>query len=300
MKLNFEGQVAIVTGGAQGLGREYALALSHRGARVVVADLGGATDGTGGSSSPAQTLVEEIESRGGQAMAAAIDVRSRKQVDAMVAEVLGRWQRVDILINNAGVLRDRSFAKVSEEDFRFVLDVHLMGSVNCTQAVWETMRSQSYGRVLMTTSTSGLYGNFGQSSYSSAKLALVGLMNTLRHEGAKYGIRTNCIAPIAATRLTKGLQPEGDVPLLRPEFVAPGALFLVSEQAPDGEIMVAGGGCYTKVLIAETKGRHLGGEATPEMVAEAWQAEIGDLTGLRTHFRTIEQQGAGIGELLGR
>lgn len=300
MTLNFKDKVAIVTGGAQGLGREYALALAERGARVVVADLGGATDGTGGSATPAQALCAELVATGGQAMAAAIDVRNRAQVDTMVADVLGRWQRVDILINNAGVLRDRSFAKVSDEDFRFILDVHLMGSVNCTQAVWDAMRRQGYGRVLMTTSTSGLYGNFGQSSYSAAKMALVGLMNTLRHEGAKYGIRTNCIAPIAATRLTQGLQPEGDVPLLRPEYVAPGALFMVSDDAPDGEIMVAGAGCYTKVLIAETRGRHLGGQATPEDVAAAWGPGIGSLEGLRTHFRTIEQQGAGIGELLGR
>lgn len=300
MTLNFKDKVAIVTGGAQGLGREYALALARRGARVVVADLGGATDGTGGSSYPALALCAEIEAGGGQAMAAAIDVRHRDQVDAMVAEVLARWQRVDILINNAGVLRDRSFAKVSEDDFRFVLDVHLMGSFHCTQAVWETMRRQSYGRVLMTTSTSGLYGNFGQSNYSAAKLALVGLMNTLRHEGAKYGIRTNCIAPIAATRLTQGLQPEGDVPLLRPEYVAPGALFMVSDEAPDGEIMVAGAGCYTRVLIAETRGLLLGGDATPEQVAASWSAGIGEIEGLRTDLRTIEQQGAGIGELLGR
>jgi NAD(P)-dependent dehydrogenase (short-subunit alcohol dehydrogenase family) len=296
--MNFKDKVAIVTGGANGLGREYVRALAARGARVMINDLGGATDGTGRSASAAGALAEEITAAGGEALANGADVSNFDEVRAMVDQTLERWGRVDILINNAGVLRDKSFAKGSLEDFRFVLDVHLMGSVHCSRAVWETMRQQGYGRILMTSSTSGLYGNFGQTNYSSAKLALVGLMNTLRLEGAKYAVHTNTIVPIAATRLTAGLQPDAVVPMLKPEYVTPAALFLVSDEAPNGVIVVAGAGCFSRVHIAETPGRNLGFDATPERVAAEWAA-ISDTTGLRTDYGSADEQGAGFGKLLG-
>ena len=205
MTMRFDGQVAIVTGAGGGLGREHALALAARGARVVINDLGGARDGSGGSATAAEAVVAEIEAAGGEAMANAASVTDAAAVQAMVDQVMARWGRIDILVNNAGVLRDKSFAKMEIEDFRFVVDVHLMGAVNCTKAVWEIMRGQNYGRIVMTTSSSGLYGNFGQSNYGAAKMALVGLMQTLSIEGAKNDIRVNCLAPTAHTRMTEDL-----------------------------------------------------------------------------------------------
>lgn len=205
MVMRFDGQVAIVTGAGGGLGREHALALAARGARVVINDLGGARDGSGGSASAAEAVVAEIEAAGGEAIANAASVTDYAAVQAMVDQAMAKWGRIDILVNNAGVLRDKSFAKMELEDFRFVLDVHLMGAVNCTKAVWEIMRGQNYGRIVMTTSSSGLYGNFGQANYGAAKMALVGLMQTLSIEGAKNDIRVNCLAPTAHTRMTEDL-----------------------------------------------------------------------------------------------
>ncbi|MGD8326286.1 MAG: SDR family NAD(P)-dependent oxidoreductase [Sphingomonadales bacterium] len=257
MSLDFSGRVAIVTGAGQGLGRTHALALAKRGAKVVVNDLGAATDGTGGDVSPAQKVVAEIEAMGGEAIANGANVCDEAQVAAMVAGTMEKWGRIDILVNNAGILRDKTFSKMSLDDFRAVVDVHLMGSVTCTKAVWEIMREQAYGRIVMTTSSSGLYGNFGQSNYGAAKLALVGLMNTLHLEGAKFNIRVNSLAPVAATRMTEGLMPEEAFAALKPELVSEGLVTLVHEDAPSRMILCAGAGGFARANIFETKGIHL-------------------------------------------
>ena len=273
MSIRYDGQVAIVTGAGQGLGRCHAIELARRGARVVVNDLGGATDGTGGSSTAARTVVAEIETAGGEAIANSANVANPEAVKAMAEEAVERWGRVDILINNAGILRDKSFAKCSLEDFRVVLEVHLMGSINCTKAVWEIMREQSYGRIVMTTSSTGLYGNFGQTNYGSAKMGVVGAMNTLAQEGAKYNIKVNTLAPTAGTRMTEGLIPPAAFEMLTPEKVTPAVLYLVSEQAPTRTIIAAGAGCYSVVKIHETRGAYLEPEQqTPEGIAANWDA----------------------------
>lgn len=273
MTLRFDDRVAIVTGAGHGLGRSHALGLAARGAKVVVNDLGGARDGSGASSEPAQQVVEEIRSKGGEAIANGANVTDGEQVQAMVAQALDTWGRVDILVNNAGILRDKTFHKMGIDDFSTVLDVHLMGSVQCTKAVWEPMRAQGYGRIAMTTSSSGLYGNFGQSNYGAAKLGLVGFMNTLALEGAKYDIRVNCLAPCAATRMTEDLLPEDLLKLLAPESVTPGLLVLVGEDAPNRTILSAGAGTFAQARIYETPGVHLKADQwTPEAVAEHWDA----------------------------
>jgi len=277
MTIRFDGRVAIVTGAGNGLGREHALALAARGAKVVVNDLGGARDGTGASLTAAEHVVEEIRAAGGEAMANGASVTDFAAVQAMVEAAKAKWGRVDILVNNAGVLRDKTFAKMDLDDFRFVMDVHLMGSVNCTKAVWETMREQNYGRVLMTTSSSGLFGNFGQSNYGAAKMAVVGLMQTLSIEGAKNDIRVNALAPTAATRMTEDLGARLDLDTLRPELVTPGVLYLVSEDAPTRVILNAGAGSFERTYIAYTKGAYLGA-TTPEEVAARF-AEISDREG---------------------
>ena len=273
MSLKFDGRVAIVTGAGNGLGRSHALALARRGAKVVVNDLGGARDGTAGSLTPAQTVVEEILAAGGQAIANGASVTDPLAVEAMVAETLSKWGRVDILVNNAGILRDKTFAKMELADFRAVLDVHLMGSVHCTKAVWETMRQQKYGRIVFTTSSSGLYGNFGQSNYGAAKMALVGLMQTLALEGAKHDIRVNCLAPTAATRMTEDVLPEAALALLKPEAVTPGLVWLVSEVAPTRTTLCAGGGSFELANVTLTRGVYLGtGEDVPEQLAAQAQS----------------------------
>ena len=279
MSLSFEGRVAIVTGAGGGLGRAYALDLARRGAKVVVNDLGGARDGSGASLSAAQAVVDEITAMGGEAMANGASVTDMAAVEKMVANVKERWGRVDILINNAGILRDKTFVKMSHDDFRQVLDVHLMGSVICTKAVWELMREQGYGRILMTTSSTGLYGNFGQANYGAAKLALVGLMKTLALEGAKYNVHVNTIAPLAATRMTEDLMPPALLEKMGPETVVPASVFLVSEDAPTNVILNAGGGGIERAYVTLTKGIHLSAdEMTAETVAARF-AEISDRTG---------------------
>ena len=205
MTIRFDGRVAIVTGAGNGLGRAHALELARRGAKVVVNDFGGARDGTGGSLTPAEEVVEEIRAMKGEAFADGANVADAEQCAEMVAEAMRKWGRVDILINNAGILRDKSFAKMTAEDWHAVIDVHLNGSAHCTLAVWPHMREQNYGRVVMTTSTSGIYGNFGQANYGAAKMGVIGLMNTLAIEGAKYGINVNCLSPTAATRMTEDI-----------------------------------------------------------------------------------------------
>jgi NAD(P)-dependent dehydrogenase (short-subunit alcohol dehydrogenase family) len=266
--ITFDEQVAIVTGAGQGLGRSHALALAARGARVVVNDLGGARDGTGSSKSAAESVVAEIEATGGEAMANGADVTDRDAVNEMVQGAIDAWGRVDVLVNNAGILRDKSFANMDGTDFDLVVKVHLTGTAICTKAVWGPMRDAGYGRIVVTTSSSGLYGNFGQSNYGAAKLGVVGLMNTLRAEGAKYDIRVNALAPVAATRMTEDILPDQAKALLNPEEVTPGVVFLVSKDAPSGMILAAGAGGFAAAKIYETQGIWLAqNERTPEAVA---------------------------------
>ena len=273
MTIRYDGQVAIVTGAGNGLGRSHAIQLAARGAKVVVNDLGGTVDGSGGGSTASQAVVAEIEAAGGEAMAHGANVADFEQVQDMVAKTMERWGRVDILVNNAGILRDKSFGKGSLEDFKLVLDVHLMGSVNCTKAVWEIMREQNYGRIVVTTSSSGLYGNFGQANYGSAKLGVIGMMNTLAQEGAKNNVKVNALAPTAGTRMTEGLIPDQAFALMTPETVTPAVLYLVSQDAPTRVILAAGAGGYAVAKIVETDGIYLDdADQTPEAIAEHWDA----------------------------
>jgi NAD(P)-dependent dehydrogenase (short-subunit alcohol dehydrogenase family) len=265
MTIRYDGQVAIVTGAGNGLGRSHAIQLAARGAKVVVNDLGGTVDGSGGGSTASQA--------GGEAMAHGANVADFEQVQDMVAKTMERWGRVDILVNNAGILRDKSFGKGSLEDFKLVLDVHLMGSVNCTKAVWEIMREQNYGRIVVTTSSSGLYGNFGQTNYGSAKMGVIGMMNTLAQEGAKNNVKVNALAPTAGTRMTEGLIPDQAFALMTPETVTPAVLYLVSQDAPTRAILAAGAGGYAVAKIVETDGIYLDdADQTPEAIAEHWDA----------------------------
>jgi len=267
-EIEFNGRVAIVTGAGGGLGRTHALALARRGVKVLVNDLGGAVDGTGGSASAAQKVVEEIKALGGEAIANGANVTDREQVQDMVSQAIDAFGKVDILVNNAGILRDKSFAKMELDDFQTVMDVHLMGSVNCTKAVWDHMREQEYGRIVMTSSSSGLYGNFGQSNYGAAKMALVGLMNTLHLEGVRKGIHTNCLAPVAWTRMTSDLFPEGSDKLFKPEYVSEGLVYLCNDNAPSRLILAAGARGFAASKIYETPGVSFAeGEVSADNVA---------------------------------
>lgn len=255
-------RVAIVTGAGGGLGKSHACLLSSLGAKVVINDM---------NADAAEAAAAEIRSSGGDALAFAGSVTDESRMNEMVAATMGSWGRLDILINNAGILRDKSFAKMTVEDFRIVVDVHLMGAMICTKAVWEIMRDQKYGRVVMTTSSSGLFGNFGQSNYGAAKMALVGLMQTLAIEGEKYGIKVNCLAPTAATAMTGGLLAPEVLEKLGPELVSPGLLALVGEDAPSRAILCAGAGHFARANIALTQGAYVGsGEAAAEGVVASW------------------------------
>lgn len=277
--IDFKGRVAIVTGAGGGLGRQHALALARRGAKVVVNDLGGARDGSGGSAGAAQQVVDEIRAGGGEAMANAASVTDFEAVQGMVQQAIDAWGRVDILINNAGILRDKSFAKMDLADFRLVLDVHLMGAMHCCKAVWPHMTAQKYGRIVMTTSSSGLYGNFGQSNYGAAKLALVGLMQTLSLEGAKHDIRVNSLAPTAATRMTEDLMPAEVLRALQPEAVVPAMLVLASEGAPTRTTLCAGAGSVEAAHITMTQGAWIGIDENADVRLEQHLAEVLDRTG---------------------
>jgi NAD(P)-dependent dehydrogenase (short-subunit alcohol dehydrogenase family) len=257
MTIRFDGQVAIVTGAGNGLGKSHALELAKRGAKVVINDLGGSVDGVGASSEAAKAVVAEIEAAGGEAISHGANVANFDEVQDMVTQTMAKWGRVDILINNAGILRDKSFSKMSIDEFKLVVDVHLMGSVNCSKAVWDIMREQEYGRILMTTSSSGMYGNFGQANYGAAKMALVGLMNTLVIEGKKKNIHVNCLAPTAGTRMLDGLVPQEVMDTLTPSSVTAGALTLCHKDAPTRLILCAGGGGYASTHMFETDGVYL-------------------------------------------
>jgi len=296
MPIRFDNKVAIVTGAGGGLGRSYALELARRGARVVVNDLGGSRDGTG-TSDAAQKVVEEIEAAGGEAMANGGSVAEHEQMAEMVARAKERWGGVHVLINNAGVLRDKTFAKMEPADFEFVIRVHLLGSAYATKACWETFREQNYGRVLMTASSSGLYGNFGQANYGAAKMGLAGLTKTLAIEGAKNNIRVNTLAPTAGTRMTQDLFPEQAFQAFAPEKVVPAALFLVSEDAPSNAIVGAGAGVFASANVTLTRGALLSGDdLSPEGVAANWDA-ITDRAG-EIVPKTGAEQGMLAGKLL--
>ena len=293
--IDFTDRVAIITGAGGGLGRAYALALAERGAKVVVNDLGGDVHGEGGTASAAQLVVDEITAAGGQAMVDGSDITDEAAVQKMVTSVIDTWGRIDILINNAGILRDKSFAKMEIADFRKVVEVHLMGSVHCTKAVWPHMADAGYGRILMTTSTSGIYGNFGQANYAAAKSGLVGLMNVLAIEGAKKNIKVNAIAPTAATRMTEDLLPQQVLDIMGPETIAPGALFMVSDDAPTKTILGAGAGVFAVSQMVESRGVYLPeGARTPEVVAERWSeiADVNDANPLESAFEQTSKYAA--------
>jgi NAD(P)-dependent dehydrogenase (short-subunit alcohol dehydrogenase family) len=296
MSVEFNNRVAIVTGAGGGLGRSHALALAKRGVKVVVNDLGGSVDGTGGSETMAQSVVKEIEAMGGEAIANGANVTIQDEVEAMVAETIERFGKVDILVNNAGILRDKSFSKMTMADWDLVVAVHLKGSATCTKAVWNHMKENKYGRIVMTTSSSGMYGNFGQTNYGAAKAGLSGFMRTLCLEGAKYDIRVNTLSPTARSRMTEGLMPEEYLEQLRVEPVSQGLVYLVCDDAPNRVILAAGAGGYALTKVFETKGINLSqGEQTAENVAAHWDA-IASNEGME-EYTNGGQQGA---KFLGR
>ena len=289
--IRFDGKVAIVTGAGGGLGRQHALELARRGAKVVVNDLGGSVDGSGGSSSAADAVVAEIKAAGGEAISTGSSVTDDAGVALMVKQAMDTWGRIDILIANAGILRDKSFSKMELADFELVVNVHLMGTVKPVKAVWEIMKEQNYGRIVVTTSSSGMYGNFGQSNYGAAKLGIIGFMNTIKLEGQKNNIHINAISPVAATRMTENLMPPAVLEKLKPEYVTPGVVYLASEEAPTGAILTAGAGAFALSRIYETEGVYLGeGGLSVEEVRDNW-SKISDPEGQQAYVNGGEQSG---------
>lgn len=272
MSIRFDGKVAVVTGAGAGLGRSHALALAARGAKVVINDLGGARDGSGASAAAAEAVAKEIRDAGGEAIADGASVTDEAAVAAMIGAAMKKWGRIDILINNAGILRDKTFSKMDVADFRTVIDVHLIGSAICTKAVWEIMRAQQYGRIVCTSSPSGLHGIFGQANYGAAKAAMVGFMNALHLEGAKYNVRINLLSPSAKTRMTEDLAIPAEVlDRMTPEAITAACLYLVSEDGPSRAIISCAGGGYARAYVVETDGIYLPPERqTPEEIASSW------------------------------
>ena len=281
MTIRFDDKVAIVTGAGGGIGKEHALELARRGAKVVVNDLGGSVDGSGASDA-ANEVVDIIKSEGGEAISNGASVTNLEAVKAMVNQTMDEWGRIDILVNNAGILRDKSFHKVTLEDFDLVMDVHFQGSLNCTHTIYPIMREQEYGRIIFTSSASGVFGNFGQTNYGSAKMAMIGLMNTLKIEGQNKNVFTNSITPVAYTRMTESLIPEDFGKNLQSEYITPAVIYLAGEDAPNGTIMSAGAGVFSRIFIHETMGVSLGmGEdMTPENIQANWD-KISDMTDAR-------------------
>lgn len=276
MTINFENRVVIITGAGGGLGREHALQFAARGARVVVNDFGGTLDGNGGSSEPAQKVVAEIEAMGGEAIAHGANVTDPSHVADMIDKAMTKWGRIDTLVNNAGILRDTTFAKMTPETFKAVVDVHLMGTAYCTLAAWPHMRAANYGRIILTSSSSGIYGNFGQTNYAAAKMAMVGLMNVLHLEGAKYGIKINTLVPAAATRMTENITPPHILALMKASAVSPMVLFMASDDAPSKTILAAGSGGYSRIYVMESEGIYLNeSERTPDAIAARFE-ELSD------------------------
>ena len=290
MTISFKDKVVIVTGAGGGLGRSHSLEFAKRGAKVVVNDLGGSVDGSGGSSDAANNVVKEITEAGGVAIPNGSSVTDDDGVKNMVDQTMEEFGRIDILINNAGILRDRSFTKMTMEDFTLVTDIHLMGSVKPTKMVWEIMKEQNYGRILVTTSSTGLYGNFGQSNYGAAKLGVVGFVNTLKLEGQKYNINCNVICPVAYTRMTENLMPPEAEQLLTPGSVTPAVIYLSSENGPTGTILCAGAGVYSVAKIMESDGENLGLEASAEDLEKNWD-KISDFSEAKPFFNGGEQTG---------
>jgi len=290
MTIDFKGKVAIVTGAGGGLGKSHALELARRGAKVVVNDLGGSVDGSGGSSDSADQVVKEILKLGGEAISNGSSVTDDKGVKLMIDQTISKYGRIDILINNAGILIDKSFSKMEISDFEKVLSVHLIGSVKATKSVWEIMKEQNYGRIIVTSSSSGLYGNFGQTNYGAAKLGLVGFMNTLKLEGQKYNVHCNALTPVAYTRMTSNLMPPEAEKLLTPESVTPAVIYLASENAPNGTILCAGAGVYSVSKIMESDGLSLGLDATAEDIVKNWD-KISDFSNAKPFSMGGEQTG---------
>ena len=293
-KINFNDQVAIVTGAGGGIGREHALELARRGARVVVNDLGGSVEGKGSGSEAANQVVDEIRSFGGKAISNGASVCDPDGVQSMIDTTVQTFGRIDILVANAGILRDKSFGKMTNEDIEAVLEVHLRGTFLPVKAVWPIMKVQNYGRIVVTTSSTGLYGNFGQANYAAAKLGVVGLMNTLKIEGAKNNIHVNAICPVASTRMTAELMSDQMNDALKPKYVTPAVINLVKEDAPNGAIISAGAGAFSMALIVETGGAFvgIGEDLTAEAVAAKWE-EITDSSGAKP-LKSGSEHGANI------
>jgi NAD(P)-dependent dehydrogenase (short-subunit alcohol dehydrogenase family)/putative sterol carrier protein len=294
-KIRFDDQVAIVTGAGAGLGRVYALELAKRGARVVVNDLGSAPDGSGkGSKKPADQVVAEIKALGGEAVANHDSVATVAGGENIVKTAQDAFGTVDILINNAGIIRDKTFLKMEPENWQAVIDVHLSGAYNVSRPAFSVMKKKGYGRILMTTSASGLYGSFGQTNYSAAKMGLVGLMNTLKLEGERSNIKVNTIAPVATSRLTADILPPDFIDKLEPDLVAPMALYLVSEQCPvSGNIYNAGMGCFNRAAIVTGPGTVVGDGRQipePEQLLAQWE-NVATLKGAKEYWNATEQIG---------
>jgi 3-hydroxyacyl-CoA dehydrogenase/3a,7a,12a-trihydroxy-5b-cholest-24-enoyl-CoA hydratase len=286
--IRLDDRVAIVTGAGGGLGRAHALLLASRGAKVVVNDLGGSVDGSGASTRAADAVVAEIEAAGGRAAASYDSVDEPEAAASIVKTAIDAFGKLDIVVNNAGILRDVSFLKMDQAAWDSVIRVHLTGTMLVSKAAWPHLRDNGWGRVVNTTSAAGLYGNFGQANYSAAKMGIVGLSKTLAHEGAKYGIKVNVIAPVAKSRMTETILPPPVLETIRPEAVSPVVAYLCSDRCEEtAQVYAVGGGYVARVAVVEAIGTQLGDGLTPERVAESW-GQINDLGGARPFDNAME------------